>query len=247
MALLSATSAATGPHGDGDRRHFCSIFKDESDQFSAVTPFLLEGLRRNDKCVYISDGLSKEDLFEHLMHAVPEVGDVLDTRISYFTTDDVYLKDGRFDKERMLRSLSDMRDQSLKEGYAGLTATGEMSWASRDVPGKSELLEYEARLNFMYPGSSTDLLCQYSESDFDAATSGQRLEGAPQGHCAGERVRQPLLPPSRDTHLLRIWRCHCGRSQSHEEEPLQPFGAFGDQEVGGGGTQARPALPQSDR
>ena len=193
---MNSTSSCASASVEGPRRHMCSIFKGESDQFAAVVPHMLEGLRKNDRCLYISDRLEKADLFERLMDAAPLNEEILEARVSFYTSDEVYLRDGRFDKERMLEFLSDERDQALKDGCSGLTATGEMSWASRDVPGVSDIIEYEAMINFMYPRSSADLLCQYPEKDLDTATLVKAVMAHPKVIVRGTVCGNPYyLPP----------------------------------------------------
>lgn len=193
---MNSTRPVASASAEGPRRHTCSIFKTESDQFAAVVPHMLEGLRKNDRYLYISDRHEKADLLERLMDAAPLSEETIETRVSFYTSDEVYLRDGRFDKERVLRFLSDERDKALKDGCSGLTATGEMSWASRDMPGVRDLIEYEARINFMYPDSSADFLCQYSETDFDTAILVKAVMAHPKVIVRGTVCGNPYyLPP----------------------------------------------------
>lgn len=194
--LLSSYGSETGGHGQGPRRHVCSLFKNDSDQFSAIIPFMLNGVRRNDKCLYAADSMEKEELFDRLMDASPVGRDVLETRISFVSVDDVYLNGTSFDKGRMLKFIADQQHKAISEGYSGLTAAGEMSWAARAVQGTSDLIEYEARINLMYPGASCDLLCQYPESDFDAATLVNAIRAHPKVVVRGVVCGNPYyLPP----------------------------------------------------
>ena len=196
MALLNSISQGTNVFSSGHRTHYCAVFKNDSERFSAVVPHILEGLRRNDKCVFVADRMEKADLFEHMMKAAPVSEDLLETRISFLSADDVYLEDGRFDMERMLRFIADTREQSLRDGYSGLTATGEMTWANREVPGTSDLIEYEARINFMYPKASADILCMYPESEFDPSTLVNAIRAHPKVIVRGTVCGNPyFLPP----------------------------------------------------
>lgn len=196
MALLNSNDSCVRPTNGTSRKHLCSVYRDESDQASAYVPFLLEGLRRNDRCLYVSDGLEKEAVFDRLMSAAPVTKELLDARITFLSSDEVYLKGGEFDRERMLMFLSEARDESLRAGFAGLTGTGEMGWATRGAPGASELIEYEAQVNLMYPESSSDILCQYPESDFDPATLVNAIRAHPQVIVRGNVCGNPYyLPP----------------------------------------------------
>lgn len=196
MALsITGSSATVGSRGL-PRAHACSVFKGESDQAAAFIPHIMGGLRRNDRCIYVSDSFQREDFFDKMASELSVDQEVLETRITFLTADEVYLKDGRFGKERMLRYVADARDQALKEGFCGLTAAGEMSWAGRAAVGPSDLVEYEASLNFMYPDSGSDLLCQYPESEFDAATLLNAVRAHPKVYVRGTMCGNPYyLPP----------------------------------------------------
>jgi hypothetical protein len=196
MALLTAKNPATGRSNVYHRAHACSIFKGDSDQAAAFVPHIVGGLMRNDRCVYVSDSLQREDLFDRIASEASVSQEVLETHITFLSADEVYLKSGRFEKERMLRFIADARDQALREGFCGLTATGEMSWAGRGAPGPSDLIDYEARINFMYPDSASDILCQYPESDFDTATLVNAVRAHPKVHVRGMVCGNPYyLPP----------------------------------------------------
>lgn len=193
---MNSTMSGTSVFSDTQRRHYCGIFRNEPEQFSTVVPYLLEGLRRNDRCVVVANRIEKTDLMERVAKAVPVDEARLQTQITFLDAEEVYLRDGRFDVERMLRFVSEMREESLRAGYAGLTATGEMTWAGEDVPGAKDLFEYEARINFMYPESSADILCQYPEDGFDPAALVNAIRTHPKVIVRGNVCGNPYyLPP----------------------------------------------------
>ena len=50
-----------------------------------------------------------------------------------------------------------------------MRVTGEMSWASRVLPGSQRLIEYEMKLNGFLPGSKCIAICQYDRRRFAPA------------------------------------------------------------------------------
>ena len=56
--------------------------------------------------------------------------------------------------------------KTKNEGYNSLRACGDMVWALKNVPGTDELIEYEARLNFLTPKHSCSLVCMYDINKF---------------------------------------------------------------------------------
>jgi len=85
----------------------------------------------------------------------------------FFTSNDIYLKDGYFDPDRMISLLKTSEKTALKEGFAGIRVTGEMTWILSKLPGTERFMEYENKLNEFFPGSKASAICQYSESKFD--------------------------------------------------------------------------------
>ena len=176
--------------------HCTSIFKTEREQFGVVVPFILAGLNRGDKCVYIVDDTPEDDIIEAIM-SVKDVQTHLERGdIAFLNKDEAYLKDGFFDADRMLRFVRDAEERACADGYAGLTATGEMSWQRTGAPGTDMMMSYEARLNNLYGESGPTILCQYEEPLFDHATLIDAIRTHPRVVLDGEWCVNPhYMPP----------------------------------------------------
>lgn len=175
--------------------HMASVFKSEAEQFDAAVPFILSGLDRDEKTIYILDGHTRDDVVESLMK-VRDVQGALDAhRIEFLTADETYMKSGRFDPDRMIALLDSAESTALAAGFAGLRGAGEMTWYSPNKPGAGALLEYEARLNQRYPKSTMDLLCQYDESVFDAGLLLDAVKTHPRVVMRGEVCANPYYVP----------------------------------------------------
>ena len=69
---------------------------------------------------------------------------------------------GRFNIDRMLRTLDDALDQALNDGYEGLWASGDMDWEFGLERDFSKLLEYEWQLEeFFQKRPAFSGVCQY--------------------------------------------------------------------------------------
>jgi hypothetical protein len=78
------------------------------------------------------------------------------------SSDSGHLENGSFNIDRMLGLLNDAVDRALNEGYAGLWATGDMSWEFGPEKDYSKLLEYEWRLEELFSKHPTLCgICQY--------------------------------------------------------------------------------------
>ena len=86
--------------------HLCLLYESRAEQFAAVLPFVRHGLASGERCVYIADDNTVDEVLAALLDAGIDTGaelsrgalQVLDKRGSY-------LPDGRFDPDRMIAFL----------------------------------------------------------------------------------------------------------------------------------------------
>jgi len=124
--------------------------------------------------------------------------------ITFLRRDETYLRDGCFNADRMLGFVRQGVQNALADGYAGLTATGEMSWQRTNASGTDQLMEYEAKLNDLYPESNPTLLCQYEEPAFDYATLLDAIRTHPRVVINGELCVNPYYTPPDEFLSMRM-------------------------------------------
>ena len=149
-----------------NQNHICSIYRNKDEQFSLIIPYILQGLDRDEKCIYIVDENTRAEVLDEFKKRIgKERHSDLDNLI-FMTKAEAYLKDGYFDPERMIDLLKESERIALKEGHSGMRFTGEMTWVFTKLPGVEKLFEYEAKLNYFFPGSKSKAICQYNENKF---------------------------------------------------------------------------------
>jgi hypothetical protein len=147
--------------------HVCSIYKNKEQQFSSLIPFFKIGLESNQKCIYIVDENSKEEIFEEFEKRGIEINKFTQSnQFVLLTKRETYLKDGSFDPDKMINLLKETEKNALNEGYSGMRVTGEMTWVLENVKGSEKVIEYEAKLNVFFPHSKSTAICQYNENKF---------------------------------------------------------------------------------
>ena len=149
--------------GPGD--HICCIYESEEDHKRVFTSFVKEGLKKKEKVFYVIEHNSKEYIKGYFLDE-PVERYIENGQFSILTSDEVYLRDGFFDPERMVSLLRSETEKALKEGYSALRVTGEMTWVLRKLPGSQRLIEYEIILNKFFPGSKCSAICQYDKKRF---------------------------------------------------------------------------------
>lgn len=177
--------------GLGD--HVAFFFKRNEERLSLVIPYMVAGLRNNERCIYVAD----ENTVPAILAEFKKAGIDIDAAsasgaLSVVTKHDTYLRHGIFDPEKMIADLDKDVRYALQHGFSGLRITGEMSWAL-DLPSAlSRLCEYEQELYRHWPAQLAGL-CQYNESFFPSDV----IEKMSNCHCAvlrdGNLVRNHLM------------------------------------------------------
>ena len=148
--------------------HLCFLYETDYQHRTVLMPFLRQGLEQDEKVLYVADDRTPQTILAYLQDTGMEVKPRLDSgQLAILTCDHTYLRGGVFDPEAMITLISAETEKALAEGYTALRGTSDMSWALRGLPGSERLVEYEARLNDVLPGSKCLVLCQYDRRRFD--------------------------------------------------------------------------------
>lgn len=151
-------------HGD----HLCMVYENNEEQLRGVVPFIHHGLTAGDRCVYVADDQSVEEVVRALESAGVDTRTEMDRgALLVMTKRETYLRGGVFDPQEMIEFLDQSVQEALDEGFNGYRAAGEMTWAiGTDVIETQRLVEYEALLNRFYPSNRAVGLCQYNRDRF---------------------------------------------------------------------------------
>ncbi|PWB50697.1 MAG: hypothetical protein C3F06_11555 [Candidatus Methanoperedenaceae archaeon] len=147
--------------------HLCLIYENRDEQLAAVIPFIRMGLERGEQCVYIIDENTRQVVLEAMRKDGIDVDSAIKSgALKVLTKREVYLRDGYFDPDSMIRFLKDAVDSAKKAGFSALRVTGEMTWALGNESGVDLLIEYEAKLNYFIPKNDILAVCQYNRNKF---------------------------------------------------------------------------------
>lgn len=153
---------------DGSNDHLALIYESQTDQFAAVIPFIRQGLERGERCLYVADDNTKEEVHDALVESgINAEAAIASGALSIHTKEDTYLRTEEFEQDAMLdfwqETLAEAQDD---EGYTGIRAAAEMTWALDEDTGLDQLVQYEAMLNTIYPDEDYVVLCQYNRERF---------------------------------------------------------------------------------
>ncbi|MBM3143298.1 MAG: PAS domain S-box protein, partial [Chloroflexi bacterium] len=149
--------------------HLCLIYESQEEWRAAVVPFIAMGLRRGEKCTYIVDTSTADEIRKYLGEEGVDVASAEKSgQLSVLHETEAYTREGSFDPDRMIALLISEAEKAIAEGYPALRVTGEMTWVLRGHPGSEKLLEYEAKLNRdFFPKYPCLGICQYDRWKFD--------------------------------------------------------------------------------
>jgi len=131
---------------------------------------LQRGLRPGDKAFHLVNPELREDHLKRLAEAGINVRETMDTgQLEVRPWQDAPLRGGRFDQETWLAAFEQVLKSGPGAGYAQTRFLAHMEWALVDLPGVEDLIEFEARVNYVVPKYDDIVICAYDLSKFGAS------------------------------------------------------------------------------
>ena len=161
------TTAAELQLGD----HVCLPFGADEQLQCHISDFTAAGLADRQQIMVFTRAVTVADMADWLRRQNRAFAAALDAgQLQVHRPDDVHLSGGYFDQHRMMATFVQATDQAYADGYSGLRATVDMTWALRDVPGVEQLFDFEAAANRLFTDRRLIGVCAYDRRRFDAAS-----------------------------------------------------------------------------
>lgn len=185
----------------GSPQHQCFIYEGApSSHLAAIAATLRQKLKENRRCLYLNSPPMVAGMRWHLTAGGLDLEEHLNRGALVLSSDQGHLVDGQFGIGRMLRLLEETLKKALADGYAGLWASGDMTWEFGSRTNLDKLLEYERGLeDFMRGNPALSGICLYHRDTLPAHAIETALTTHPTLFL-GERVSQ--INP-RYHHILR--------------------------------------------
>ncbi|HEY2470505.1 MAG TPA: MEDS domain-containing protein [Terracidiphilus sp.] len=190
----------------GDQRHVCAFFHSPDEKYRVLLPFIKDGFDCGDRAFHVVDPDRRK---EHLQR-LETVG--IDTaaaesscQLTVYGWDDAHLDpDGHFDQHRMLALIESELKLGVTQGFRVSRSIGNMEWALEDRLGVDDLVEYEARLNYILPRYDDPVICVYDIAKFSGAVIVDILRTHPMVVIGGTLQENPFfVPPDEFLRELR--------------------------------------------
>jgi hypothetical protein len=196
-------------------RHVCAFFNSEEEEYRILLPFIRDGFDCGHKAVHLVSPDRHHRHVSHLASAGIDAAEAqrsgqLDLRIST----EAYLRDGRFDQDRMLRTFEGIASSSTIGPYPLSRIVCQMQWASKHQSCMHDLIEFEARVNDVWCRHDDAVICVYDLRKISGDTVMDVMRTHPMIIVGGILQQNPFFMPPQE--FLRELR------QRRIEEALSP-------------------------
>ena len=179
-----------------EARHVCAFFNSDEEEYRVLLPFIKDGFECGDKAVHIINP------DQHLDHLQRLAGAGIDATIAQQsgqfnlrTNTETYLRDGRFDQDRMLQAFEQLASDNAKEGFPLSRIVCRMDWASEDRSHVNKLVEFESRVNDVWSRHDDAVICTYQLGKFGGDTVIDIMRTHPMIIIGGILQRNPFFVP----------------------------------------------------
>lgn len=196
-------------------RHVCAFFSSDEEEYRVLLPFMKKGFECGDKAIHF---VNPEQRREHLQR-LSGVG--VDTasaqkigQLEIQSNTEAYLKDGHFDKDRMLATFANMAGSDrATSGFSLNRIVCRMDWASQDHSRIEDVIEFESRVNDIWSQSNDAVICTYHLNRFRGDAVIDIMRTHPMVIIGGTLQQNPFFSPPDE--FLREYRERQSRRTSH--------------------------------
>lgn len=201
-----------------ETRHICAFFHSREEKNRVLMPFFKEGIERGEKVFHIIDSRLHGDHEAALCQYQIEPRSAQENgQLEIRHWEDAYLKDGYFDGDRMIRILEEVL-QSNRERYGLTRLMGNMEWALETVPGVTDIVEYETKINYLAPRYPDPVICVYDLNRHSGSVVIDILRTHPMVIVGGVLQENPMYVPP-DAFLTELKERKNRRSADNTRPP----------------------------
>ncbi|HMF49769.1 MAG TPA: MEDS domain-containing protein [Candidatus Saccharimonadales bacterium] len=200
----------------GAKHHVCAFFHTPEEEYRVLLPFIKEGFERGEKAFHVVDPKLRNEHLQRLESAgIDVVAKEQRGQFELRNWADAYLREGRFDQDRMLALIEQVLDGGGQQGFPLTRLVAHMEWALEDRPGVDDLVEYETRLNHILPRFKDPVICTYDLAKFGGDIVVDIIRTHPMTIIGGILQENPFFVPP-DEFLLELRNRRAIRQALHE-------------------------------
>ena len=189
----------------GEARHACAFFNSADEEYLVLLPFIKDGFECGHKAVHVVNPRRRQDHLERLTAAgIDTTAAQRSGQLELRTNVEAYLRDGRFDQDRMLQVFEKLSSGNDNGGYPLSRMVCQMDWAADDRWHIENLVEFESRVNDVWRHHEDAVICVYDLAKFGGDTVIDIMRTHPMVVIGGILQPNPFyVPPEEFLRELR--------------------------------------------
>ncbi len=197
-----------------ETRHVCAFFNNDEEEYRVLLPFIRNGLQSGDKAVHVLNPEQRQDHLQRLAAAgIDSTAAQQRGQLEVLTNTEVYLPDGRFDQDRMLRVFEQLASGNAKGGFPLSRICCRMDWAVQDRSHVDDVIEFESRVNDVWRRHDDAVICTYHLGQFGGDAVIDIMRTHPMVIVGGILRHNPFFMPP-DEFLREFRQRRASRSSS---------------------------------
>jgi hypothetical protein len=156
---------------EGWNQHVCAFFNGMDEHYRVLRSFITDGFDEGDRAFHLIDPERRDDHLKRLGDAGIDVEDAIASgQLEVHPWQDGPLRGATFDQDAWLAGFEEVLSSGRTSGYPRVRFLAHMEWALVDMPGIDDMIEFEARVNYVVPRYDGPVICAYDLAKFDAST-----------------------------------------------------------------------------
>ena len=186
-------------------RHICAFVNSRDEEHRVLRSFITEGINAGEKAFHIVDPAQCSDHMKRLEAGGVDVSRTIATgQLEVCPWHEAHLRGDYFNQDAMLALVEEVLQANARV-YPLTRIVAHMEWALLDKPGVDDLIEYEARVNYLLPRYDDIAICVYDLSKFSASVVLNVLRTHPMVIIGGVLQENPYFMPP-DLFLAELRR-----------------------------------------
>jgi hypothetical protein len=181
-----------------------------------LLPFIKDGFECGDKAVHVVNPDQHHEHLQRLAAVGIDPGAARQSgQLELRTNTETYLRDGRFDQDRMLAAFEQLASGNAQGGFPLSRIVCRMDWAAEGESHVNNLIEFESRVNDLWRRHDDAVICTYHLGKFGGDTVIDIMRTHPMVIIGGILQQNPFfVPPEEFLQEVRERRVSRARPRS---------------------------------
>lgn len=180
----------------GESRHVCAFFNSDDEEYRVLLPFIKDGFECGDKAIHVVNPDQHRDHLKRLADVgIDAEAARRNGQFELRTNTETYLRDGRFDQDRMLDAFEQLATATAKAGFPRSRIVCHMDWAVETGSHVDDLVEFESRVNEVWLRREDAVICTYNLAKFGGDTVIDIMRTHPMIIIGGTLQQNPFFVP----------------------------------------------------